>query len=246
MLDFSAGMTDHVIAMEMKSHDFWFAINNTEVVLMPKSYIQTFGTTSLHYHMVSELMDTVDRIRVREGTIESKRPEIVTPSFREDELLENFGEEAREYVDWLRSNSQDLFVLQYGFKIQKNELSEHVVSGNVREVLDSVKKRVKAKGDPLAGVVLGVDEPWDVCLLKLMLDIIRKSVPMNIHHMKKRRLFDDVNGVRKHIRDDIEQAFLDASRNSSKVKELVALLRKYDLFEEYEDRFFSLFRHRAK
>ncbi len=43
---------------DIKSHNFWYAVNNTEVVLMPKSYLETFGTTNLRYHMVSELMDT--------------------------------------------------------------------------------------------------------------------------------------------------------------------------------------------
>ena len=108
--------------MEIKSHDFWFAVNNTEVVLMPRSYLQTFGTTSLHYHMVSELMDTVNQIRVREGTIQSLRPEIITPTFQEDKILEDFGEQAREYVEWLQSHANDLHFLQYGFKIQKKEL----------------------------------------------------------------------------------------------------------------------------
>lgn len=231
--------------MKMKSHDFWFALNNTEVVVMPKSYIQTFGTTSLHYHMVSELMDSVNRIRVREGTIKSQRPEIITPTFQEDAMLEGFGDEARQYMEWLRKHSQDVLILQYGFKIQKHDLNEHVVSGNVKEVLDVVKKDVLAKDDPFAGVILGVDDPWDVCLLKLMIDIIQKSAPMNFNDMKKRRLFDNVNGIPKYIRDEIETGFRNADRDPSKTNALMGLLKKHDVFEEYEDRFFELVRRRS-
>lgn len=232
--------------MDIKSHDFWFAVNNTEVVVMPRSYLQTFGTTSLHYHMVSELMDTVNRIRVREGTIKSMRPEIITPTFHENEMLEGFGEEARQYVEWLQTHARDYLILQYGFKIQKRELSEHIVSGNVKEVLELVKKRVKEKDDPLAGVVLGVDDPWDVCLLKLVLDVIRKSAPVNFSELGRRKLFDDVDGVPKGVRENIEESFLEASRDPFKINQLMAKLRKYGLFEEYEDRFFALVRHRSK
>ncbi len=232
--------------MEISSHDFWFAINNTEVVLMPKSYIQTFGTTNLHYYMVSELMDTVNRIRVREGTIHSRRPEIIMPTLHAEELLEGFGAEARQYVEWLRNHSRDLFVLEYGFKIQKKDLNENIVSGNVKEVLETVKKSVLGKNDPFAGVLLGVDDPWDVCLLKLMFDIIRKSAPQNVSDMKKLRLFDDVNGLPKYVRDDIEKGFFDASRDPAKINHLMRLLRKHGVFEEYEDRFFALVKRSTK
>ncbi len=64
-----------------KQDDFWFAVNNTEIVVMPSSPLETFGTTHLRYHLVTELMDATDRIRIREGTIQSQRPQIITPTF---------------------------------------------------------------------------------------------------------------------------------------------------------------------
>ncbi len=231
--------------MEMKSHDFWFAINNTEVVLMPENHLQTFGTTSLHYHLVSELMDSVNKIRVREGTIQSKRPEIVIPNLYDNELLEGFGDEAREYVEWMRGHSQDFFILQYGFKIEKRDLNEHIVSGNVKEVLESVRKSVTEKDDPSAGIILGVDDPWDVCLLKLMFDLIQKSAPTNFKDIRRRRLLDDVNGLPRVIRESIDEGFLEASKDPKKMNSLMELLRKHGVFEEYQDRFFALVRQHS-
>lgn len=231
--------------MEMKNHDFWFAINNTEVVMMPQSHLQTFGTTSLHYHLVSELMDTVNKIRVREGTIQSRRPEIILPDFSDNEFLDGFGDEARQYVDWLRNHSQNVFVLQYGFKIQKRDLNEHIVSGNIKEVLETVKKSVAEKDDPSAGVILGVDDPWDVCLLKLMFDLIQKSAPTNFKDIRRRRLLDDVNGLPRVVRENIEEGFLQASKDPKKMNSLMELLRKHGVLEEYQDRFFALVRQHA-
>ena len=40
----------------------------------------------------------------------------------------------------------------------------------------------------------------------------------------------------------IEKAFLEASRDASKVAELADLLRQNGLFERFEDRFFSVVR----
>ena len=230
--------------MEMKAHDFWFAVNNTEIVVMPANPLETFGATHLHYHLVSELMDTVDRIRVREGTIQSKRPQIITPAYYESENLEGFGEEARQYLDWLRQHAQDVRILQYGFIVQKTELNEHLVTGHMAEVLERVKLDVKRKNDPMAAVIHGVDQPWDVCLLKLMVDMIRHSAPANISDLHRRHLLDNVNGAPRAVREELEALFLQASRDPSLVKLLGNKLRKYGLFEEYEDRFFALVRAR--
>jgi len=232
--------------MKMKSDDFWFAVNNTEVVVMPTSHLETFGTTNLYYHMVSELMDTVNQIRIREGTIKSQRPQVIAPTIYANEILEGFGEEAHRYTEWLQTHAKDLRILQYGYKVQKTELNEHIVTGTVNEVLERVKKQVEQKKDSLAAVIRGVDEPWDVCLLKFMFDVIRHSVPFNVNEMGQRGLFDDVNGVPRAIRDDIEKGFLQASRAPSKINQLMAKLRRYSLFDEYEDRFFALVRQKAK
>lgn len=233
-----------VYAMNIKAHDFWFAVNNTEVVVMPTSRLETFGATNLRYHLVSELMDTVDRIRVREGVIQSKRPQIITPTYYESENLQGFGEEARQYLDWLRQHAQDIRILQYGFVVQKTELNEHLVTGPMAEVLERVKQDVKQKNDPMAAVIHGVDQPWDVCLLKLMVDMIRHSAPANFSELQRRHMLDNVNGVPRAVREEIEEAFLKASRDPSLVKLLGNKLRKYGLFEEYEDRFFALVRSR--
>lgn len=230
--------------MKMKAHDFWFAVNNTEIVVMPQNHLETFGATNLNYHLVSELMDSVDRIRVREGIIQSKRPQIITPAYYESENLEGFGEEARQYLAWLRQHAQDVRILQYGFIVQKTELNEHLVTGHMAEVLERVKQDVKQKNDPLAAVIHGVDQPWDVCLLKLMVDMIRHSAPANISDLNRRHLLDNVNGVPRAVREELEALFLQASRDPSLIKPLGNKLRRYGLFDEYEDRFFALVRAR--
>ena len=101
--------------------DFWYAVRNTEIVAMPSRTLETFGTTMLNYHLISELMDTVNQVRVREGRIEAYRPQIIAPeSYAEGVLEGEFGEEAQRYVEWMRKNVR---FLQYGFKVKKEESS---------------------------------------------------------------------------------------------------------------------------
>ena len=207
---------------------------------MPTRRLETFGTTLVNYHMVSELMDTVNQVRVREGRIQAARPEIITPTHFANTMLEGFGKEAEDYVEWLRKNAEDLHILRYGFAIKKEEISEHVVSENIKQVVEQVKSAVRLKDDPLSAVVVGVDDPWEVCLLKLMVDVIRGSAPGNIRDLKRSRMLDADGGIPRAVREELESDFRAASKSPALVKALGKKLHEYGLFEEYQDRFFAL------
>jgi len=220
--------------------DFWYAVNNTEIRLMPTAYLETFGTTVLHYHLVSELMDSVNQTRVREGRMQASRPQIITPEAYTKTILEGFGEEAGHYIDWLKDHESEVRILQYGYTLKKELFSEHLISDNTTTVAERVEEEVKEKNDPLSAVVVGVDEPWDVCLVKLFWEVIRRSAAKNVRDLETKRMFEDAEGVPKGVRDEIERAFLQASRDSSLIKALANKLQGCGLFEEYQDRFFAL------
>lgn len=220
--------------MDKDQFDFWYAVNNTRVVLQPRGTLETFGTTQLRYHLVTELMDSVGRVRVREGSVQAGRPQIMTPGMMQD-ALENFGPEAHEYLDWLRQHESDLKILQYGFVISKNELSEHVVTQNLDAVVDELETDLRRKDDPLGALVVGVDKPWEVCLLKMLRDVVAQSAHGNLR--------DFVRADRQRqqaTRDEVERDFVAASRDAGLLKPLSEKLRRLGLFEEYEDRFFAL------
>lgn len=223
---------------DKKTFDFWYAVNNTEIVLMPQRHLETFGTTVLDYHLISELMDRTDQVRVRHGRMKASQPRIITPEAYSKTLLEGFGEEAAKYVEWLKQH--EIRVLQYGYRLTQEAFSEHVVSDALKTVIERVEKEVKAKHDPLSAVVVGVDDPWDVCLIKLFAEIIQGSAKTNIQQLQQRRLFDDAGGVPKAVRLEIDNDFRVASRNHAKIGALARKLQTYGLFEEYQDRFFSL------
>ena len=171
-----------------KQFDFWYAVNNTELIRTPTSRLETFGDTIVNYYLVSELMDHVDKVRVREGHLKALKPSIITPQALGQMDINDFGDEARKYGEWLKENAGDLRILQYGFRLEKKELKEYVVSDHVDNVLDRVEQDVKSKEDPFSAVLLGVDDPWEVCLLKLMVELVQHSASENIQDIQKMAL----------------------------------------------------------
>ncbi len=215
--------------------DFWYAVNNTELVTTPTNRLETFGDTVVNYHLVCELMDSVDKVCIREGHLKALKPEIITPQSLGQMDLEDFGQDARQYADWLAEHGGDLKILQYGFRIQKQEIKEYVVTDHLDNVMDRVKAEVGAKDDPLSAILIGVDSPWEVCLLKLMVELVQHSAQGNMQDIRQQAA-----SMKNSLLENIERGFLEASRDPSKINPLAEQLKQNGLWEKYEDRFFAL------
>ena len=220
--------------------DFWYAVKNTDVVVPPKRHLETFGNTIINYVLVSELMDSVSQVRVREGRMQAMRPQIVTPAAYSQMILEGFGEQAEKYLEWLREHEDSVHVLQYGYSLKQEAFSEEIINDGIENVLDRVKKDVAARNDPLSAVVKGVDKPWDVCLVRLFWLVIKNSVEVNFKEMAERKLFERHEGIPAGVREEIEAAFAAATIDSRKIRDLGALLQRHGVFEQFQDRFFAL------
>lgn len=223
-----------------RQFDFWYAVNNTEIVLPSKRHLETFGNTIINYFLVSELMDDPQKVRVREGRMQAFRPQIIAPSAYSSLSLEGFGEEAKRYMEWLRENEDSVRVLRYGYTLKQESFSEQVISDNLPTVLARVKAEADGKNDPFTAVVKGVDEPWDVCLVRLFWQTIQSSAPINIRELHERHMFEMQDGIPVGIREEIEKAFTAAARDMRLIQPLGQLLQEHGLFEHYQDRFFSL------
>ncbi len=229
--------------MQKRDHlDFWYAVNNTEIIKIPERHLETFGTTTLNYHLVSELMDVTNQIRVRQGRMVAAQPQIITPQAYAETLMEGFGEAAGNYIEWLRQHEQEsnLHILQYGYSLKQESFNEYIVSGDIKTISERVKKELDEKSDPLSAMVIGVDDPWDVCLVKLFWEIIKASAATNVKDMHSKHLFDTPEMAKKRLIDELEKDFLAASKDKSLINALGEKLQKNNLFEYFEDRFFSL------
>jgi len=172
----------------MNKENFDYAIENTQVILAPEQKIATFGSTSFHFYLVSELMDRVNQVRVRNGKIHADRPQILTPDHFSRLLLDGFGEKAQNYVDQLRERMQSIAVLRYGFQFRKTDVSERMFRDPIDAVVARTKLQVQDMQEPLSAVIQGVDDAWEVCLLKFTIDMIERSAGGNIGDFRKRGL----------------------------------------------------------
>jgi len=183
------GLADYVPRDPMLNEDsFQYAIENTRVMVAPQNRIETFGTTVFRFFLVSELMDTTDQVRVRDGRLHAERPLIISPTNFHRMLAEGFGEKAEQFAEWLRENAADLAVMRYGFQFRKTDVQESVVHSSVDAVVSRLRERVDQMEDPLSTVIHGVDEGWEVCLLKFATDMIQRSAPGNVDEWRRRGL----------------------------------------------------------
>ena len=221
------------------------AVSHTEILRSPRQSLATFGTTNVHYYMVtepaySELVGDVSETVVREGRVIAERPRIVTPYYLS--RVEGFSPDARRYFEMLievhGSSAPGLF---YTYKNEPKETS--IVSDSLLSVVSKIKAEIDKYGDSLASIIKGQDELWDVSLMTFIYQMTRSSLRDNVLQMQSRGLLDiDAGGVPVDARLRIEELFRRVLRGELEPRELKEELDRWDVFEEYEDRFLALFR----
>ena len=231
--------------MDVDDERIKYAVQHTEILRAPKQSLSTFGTTNLYYYLVtepaySELVKTVTETVVREGRVIAQKPRIVTPYYLS--RLEGFSSEARRYFDALiREHGYDAPGLFYTYKNEPKELN--IVSDNLPSVVNKLNDEIDKRGDPLASIIRGEDEFWDVSLMKFIYEMTRSSLRNNLMQLGSRGLLDiDASGIPVDARVRIDELFRKVSKGESEPHELKAELDRWNLFEEYEDRFFNIFK----
>ena len=223
------------------------AIKCTEILRAPKQSLATFGTTNIYYYVVtepvySELVKNVAETVVREGRVIAEKPRIVTPYYLS--RLEGFSSEARRYFEALiKAHGPNAPGLFYTYKNEPKELN--IVSDDLLSVVDKLNIEINKRGDPLTSIIKGEDEFWDVSLMKFIYEMTRSSLRNNLRQMGSRGLLDiDAGGIPVEARVRIDELFRKVSSGESEPHELKAELDRWNLFEEYEDRFFTIFKKR--
>jgi hypothetical protein len=163
----------------------------------------------------------------------------VTPSYLIN--VEGFSEHATRYLEMIAreygTNTPGLF---YGYKNEPKELN--IVSSGMDSVVRNLDEKIDKEGNRLATIIKGIDQLWDVSLLKFIFDMTRYSVGSNITELGRRGLLDvDRKGVPMEARQSIEQLFDEVNNGELDPSALKMELDRWGLFEEYQDRFFRLF-----
>ena len=230
--------------MDIDDERIRHAVSHTEILRLPRQSLATFGTTNIYYYLVtepaySELVNNITETVVREGRVITERPRIVTPYYLS--RLEGFSQDARKYFEMLiKTYGPHAPGLFYTYRNEPKEMS--IVADNLPSVVSKINAEIDKRGDPLASIIKGQDELWDVSLMKFIYEMTKSSLRDNILQMESRGLLDiDAGGIPVDARLRIEEFFRQVARGELEPRELKEELDRWNLFEEYEDRFFAIF-----
>jgi hypothetical protein len=229
--------------MDSESERIEYAARHTEIIRHPRQHLATFGVTNIYYYLVTEptyqeIYNETNETVIREGRVIAERPKIVTPYYLTH--LEGFSYDAKQYFQKLLMmhgpNAPGLF---YSYKNEPRGLN--IVSESLPAVVEKLNVEIDKKGEPLATIIKGQDDLWDVSLLKFIYEITSRSVQSNMAQLGSMGLLGmSHGGMPVGARQVIEEMFQQARRGEIKAYELELELNRWGAFEEYQDRFFAL------
>ncbi|MFH1169653.1 MAG: hypothetical protein V1691_03050 [Chloroflexota bacterium] len=235
--------------MDIDDDRIEYAVGRTEILRPPRGSLATFGTTNVYYYLItepaySELIEGTAETVIREGRVIAEQPRIVTPYYLAH--LDGFSVEARGYFDRLiRTHGPNATGLFYTYRNEPKELN--IVSDAWQSVVDKLNGEIDRRGDPLAAIIKGQDELWDVSLLKFIYEITRSSLHSNLSQLGSRGLLNvDSSGIPAAARLHIEEFFREVAAGEREPRELKAELDRWHVFDEYEDRFLNFFKRGRK
>lgn len=226
--------------------DWKKVLENTSIIRFPKQKLATFGNTSIKYYVVTEpLYNVIDSKSeegvVRTGVVVAEKPAIITPFYAMH--LQGFSEDAYDYFKELSSSSgQNSPGILYQYRNEPSEME--IVSGNPKEIATNIDLDLEKNKSDMSVVMIGIDEYWDVALLQFVYEFTANSITNNINEFSSRGLFDpdpSLGGIPRDVVQKIEKLFSEAENGgSSDVLKLE--LDRWGVFEQYQDRFFNLFK----
>lgn len=231
--------------MDINDKRIEYAARQTEILRLPKQNLSTFGTTNIYYYLITEpaysdLVKGTDETVIREGRVITEKPKIVTPYYLS--RLDGFSSDAKKYFELLiKTHGPDAPGLFYAYRNEPKELN--IVSDNWLSVAKKLNDEIEKRGDPLTSIIKGEDALWDISLLKFIYEITRNSLRSNLSQLEARGLLDiDSSGIPVDARLRIEELFKQVSLGAYEPNQLKNELDRWNIFEEYQDRFFAIFK----
>jgi hypothetical protein len=224
-----------------------YAVEHSMVLKGPKRSLAAFGATNIHYFLLTEPVyqepgTSQGETVIREGKVVAERPKIVTPTYLLN--LEGFSAEARQYFEMVRREAGPHAPgLLYTYKNEPANLT--IVSENLLSVAGRLTEMIDKEDRRLTAILKGVDELWDISVLKFIVDLMKSSMPRHVEEMGRRGFFEvDGRGLPGGARQRIEELFAMVKEGRLEPRHLKDELDRWGIFDEYEDRFFALFRNK--
>ena len=165
-----------------------YALQATRVLWEPDRRIDTFGSTQFAFTILTEPMDGPGSVRIRDGRIEAGSPELLTPDALRQLQFDGFGPNAEAFANWWRQHGPDLAILRYGFHFRKTDINQHEVHEPIDDVRGRLISEARQRSDPMHALLEGVEDAWEVSLLRFSMEMIQKSQGINLFDFRRRGL----------------------------------------------------------
>ena len=231
--------------MVQNERDWRYAVEQSWIVRFPKQHLHTFGTTNISYYVVTEpiykdIDDSKQEGVIRSGRVIAQRPEIVTPTYAMS--LQGFSPDAYDYFDQVaRESGPNSPGILYQYKNESGKMD--IVGGLPSEIAHKIASDLDQKQEDMAVVMVGVDEDWDVALLKFIYEFTSSSMAGNVRDMSSKGLLEPqshLGGVPGAAVKAVERMFVEVKQGANP-EILKRELDRWGLFNYYEDKFLDLF-----
>ncbi|MCX6866270.1 MAG: hypothetical protein NTV46_08660 [Verrucomicrobia bacterium] len=89
-------------------------------------------------------------------------------------------------VEKFRAEGKDLAFMQYGFQFRRGQVHEEIIHDTIEAVRERVLEDLRRTGNPARAVIEGVDDAWEISLLKFSFEMILRSHEINAFDFKRR------------------------------------------------------------
>jgi len=148
----------------------------------------TFGAMELPYVLVAEHGLFKDRVVVMKGLVLLQRPQIMLPPhYSGPKFKEGFEHAIPPEALYLLRAMQ----VPYSEIRNKPIAKEQIEYGSAQSVLDKFDREMESQEDRETGLIKGVLDGADICLMRYSLGLAIKSAPENVkeffEHLRRRR-----------------------------------------------------------
>jgi len=234
-----------------------YAFEYTKILRRPKQLISTFGSSNIHFYVLtepvySEFTKDKKETVIREGKVSWYQPKLFMPNYMF--RIEGFSKEAMKAFKTLSNEYPDLAGILYKFKVNKELDEMNFVSDTLSNVAENINQQIEKKGDSLSAIIKGAAGLWDVSLTKFILDMMARSaylaqIPdfaqkgfLGLNQAGQTVIAKDKNGIPLIAKEEIEKLFNLVKKGELEPVRLKEGLDKWGLFPQYQDRFFHLFK----
>lgn len=215
----------------------WETLRQTTVLRFPRHRLATFGRTEIQYQLVTAVSTEPLLANLRTGKVIAERPQILTPDMF-SQRFQGFGDDSSSFERFLKDNFSDSFRgLEYSFRNELSAIEPHRT--DARELAKNIRRDLDARDVARAAVIMGPESGWSFSLMKFILEETSQSFSVNLRELDEHGFFNPERGEERQRRE-VENFFRKAEADPSLIKPLAALLHRTQLFDEFQDRFFTL------